>query len=81
MPLKPHEQRVVAELDQLRERLTSLRAFVESDTFVALHPDDRELLVMQEHLMATLAFVLARRIKRFADGVPGNRERLTEGGK
>ena len=66
--LQPHEQRVVAELDELRERLTKLEGFMASDTFVNLPPEDRELLVLQKHLMASLGFVLARRIGRFTRG-------------
>jgi hypothetical protein len=69
MNLQPHQQRVVAELDELRERLCKLDTFVSSRTFVNLEPEDRELLVLQQHLMSSLSFVLARRITRFAPGV------------
>ena len=70
--LQPHEQRVVAELDELRERLMKLRTFIAADKFVSLPEEDRELLIIQENLMDSLAFVLARRIRRFAaDGVKG----------
>lgn len=63
--LKPHEQRVVAEYKELRERHAKLYAFIASDTFITLPEEDRELLVIQENLMDALSFVLARRIRRF----------------
>jgi hypothetical protein len=67
--LQPHEQRVVAELDELRERTHKLETFVGSRAFVNLAGEDRELLVLQLHLMESLGFVLARRITRFTAGV------------
>lgn len=64
--LKPYEWRVVSELEELRKRLTDLRAFIASDSrFLPLSDEDRELLIIQENLMDSLAFVLARRIRRF----------------
>lgn len=49
--LQPHQQRVVAELNELQERLHKLRAFIGSDKFVGLDEVDRELLIIQENLM------------------------------
>lgn len=72
MNLRPHQQRVVAEFQELRERHGKLRVFIASDMFTGLPEEDRELLVIQENLMDSLSFVLARRIRRFSDGVKGS---------
>jgi hypothetical protein len=62
--LKSLEQRVATELFDLRERLSRLREFIAHDKFLSMPEDDRELLIIQENLMDSLAFVLARRVRR-----------------
>lgn len=64
-PLLPHEQRVVAEHDQLRERLSSLRTFIAAGSFYRVERAERKRLIRQEALMTELEQVLAERITAF----------------
>lgn len=64
--LQPHQQRVIAEYDDLSQRLVSLRSFISDDTIFSTLPDeDKDLLIQQRCLMAELQSVLAKRIARF----------------
>lgn len=63
--MKPHEQRVVDELEARRGELSRLESFVGSETFNAMHRTDRDLLLEQVGHMRQLASVLHRRIERF----------------
>lgn len=65
MSLLPHQERVVAERDQLNTRLTSLRAFIASDTFRQVERDERQRLMRQEAIMTEFAQVLTDRINAF----------------
>jgi hypothetical protein len=64
---KPHEQRVVAEYEELRERRVKLHSFIASETFLTLPEEDRELLAIQENLMDSLSGVMVRRIRRWIE--------------
>lgn len=64
--MKPHEERVVAESNELRQRLTKLLAFIDGDGFQSLDSIDRGLLIAQRTLMQGYLDVLGSRIKRFA---------------
>jgi len=63
--MNDHEERVVAEKEQLDEKLDKLSAFMHSNVFGQLHTTDQELLGMQQHLMLGYSKVLAARINRF----------------
>lgn len=64
--LPPYQKRVVAEKEDLDERLAKLRAFcLASTTFDALPTEEKQRLSEQEGLMAALSDVLARRIAAF----------------
>lgn len=63
--LLPHQQRVIAERDQLNTRLTSLRAFIASDTFRQVDKAERMRLLRQEQVMTEFAQVLTERIDAF----------------
>jgi hypothetical protein len=62
----PHEQRVVDELADLRERLQKLTVFtLNSEVYYALPDADKLLLLTQRAQMAALGYTLEARINRF----------------
>ncbi len=63
--LKPHEQRVIEERDQLAERTEKLSAFQTTSTFYSLPVADQDLLKKQLELHHELLAVLNLRIDRF----------------
>ncbi len=63
--LKPHEQRVIDEADDLEAKLESLRSFLGTDTFNNLYWEERTLLTRQLAFMESYLEVLDCRIKRF----------------
>jgi hypothetical protein len=64
--MQPHEERVVAESNELRDRLTKLTGFISaSPTFQALDTTDQELLRRQRAYMGDYLDVLGERIARF----------------
>jgi hypothetical protein len=64
--LQPHQERVVAESNELRGRLMKLAAFIDcNEAFKALDWDDRELLRDQREVMGEYLSILERRIARF----------------
>jgi hypothetical protein len=66
--IKPHEQRVVEERTQLRERLQKLGAFIDSGpTFHLLRQIDAALLVRQRTAMTDYLNVLDQRVARFME--------------
>ena len=65
MLLLPHQQRVVAERDELIDRLQKLMAFLASPTFDALPKEERHHLVQQQAAMSLYATILGSRIAGF----------------
>jgi hypothetical protein len=63
--MQPHEERVVAERDQLQERLEKLQAFILTDKMSTLAADEQELLFRQCGHMQQYFNLLNRRIARF----------------
>lgn len=63
--MQPHQERVVAESNELRDRLTKLTSFIGGDLFYSLDVADQELLKSQRVLMDAYLDVLGRRISRF----------------
>lgn len=64
--MAPHEERVVAESNDLREKLTKLSAFISgNEAFRKLNSDDQCLLRRQRGIMADYLDVLVERIARF----------------
>ena len=62
----PHQQRVLDEQAELRERLAKLDAFIlDNPLFQKLSDADRQLLEQQSKTMAVLTEILAARIERF----------------
>lgn len=67
-PLLPHQQRVVAERAELRERLDKLGVFVNGATFPNVDYAEQNRLLRQQNLMMELLDVLDERIAAFAPG-------------
>lgn len=66
--MKSHEERVVAEKQELDEKLAKLKAFCfdpGSRAFAALTPTDRDLLEDQYTVMLKYSEILGKRIDRF----------------
>lgn len=63
--LAPHQQRVVAERDELRERLTKLNEFIEGDVFKTLDTAEGWRLQRQQGYMSAYLGVLCERIENF----------------
>ena len=67
--MKPHEERVIIEKQELDEKLAKLKAFVfnpGSPIFHALSPEDRDLLEDQYTAMDQYSTILSKRIARFS---------------
>ena len=64
-PAPPHQQRVHAEALELRERAQKLKAFIGSDLFTSLVPDEQLRLTRQYNLQCQLLQVLDERIANF----------------
>ena len=64
-PAPPHQQRVHVEALELRERVQKLKAFIGSDPFTSLVPDEQLLLTRQYSLQCQLLQVLDGRIANF----------------
>jgi hypothetical protein len=64
--MQAHQERVVAESNELRERLTKLTAFINtSENFETLAEEDQTLLIRQQRLMGEYLDTLGERIARF----------------
>lgn len=63
--MQPHEERVVAEEQELSDKLNKLGAFIHSEKFSALAGIDQFLLGRQDDHMRAYVGVLRERIKRF----------------
>lgn len=62
--LKPHEQRMVAELADLDRKLMRLCAFLESPEFQKIGDHDRHDMELQANCMRAYANVLTARVDR-----------------
>lgn len=67
MELQPHQQRVVAELEELNEKITRLFHFLDGDSFEESVPDnsERARLKLQCSIMVAYSSVLEMRIAAF----------------
>lgn len=61
----PHQERVVAEKDDLLSKLSKLESFVEGDTFQTLPEAERLRLLEQSKYMAQYYRILSERIAAF----------------
>lgn len=64
--MQPHEERVVTEQKELAERLSKLRAFIDSSpVFAKLEAPERFLLRHQANVMGEYDSILRERIASF----------------
>lgn len=66
--LAPHQERMLAEYTELNDRLNKLRAFIESEKFMALSPEEQMDMGDQSEGMRGYAAALRSRINRFQRG-------------
>ncbi|WP_334324339.1 crAss001_48 related protein [Gilliamella apicola] len=67
MQLQPYQQRVIAESDELADKLAKLTKFINSERFTEIVPDELECerLFLQKSIMTTYLNVLNYRIDAF----------------
>ena len=67
MQLQPYQQRVIAERDELADKLAKLTKFINSERFTEIVPDERERekLILQASIMKDYLNVLNYRIDAF----------------
>jgi hypothetical protein len=63
--MKPHEERVVKEKEELDEKLSKLRLFFTSETFGEVNANEQARLKRQEEAMNTYSEILGERIAAF----------------
>jgi len=63
--MKPHQQRVVEEKEELDEKRQRLGEFKNTDLFAALPWQEQERLNTQAHIMTMYSAVLGARIAAF----------------
>jgi len=64
--MQPHQERVVTESNELREKLTKLTAFISgSEAFKTISIADQALLRKQRDIMGEYLDILGQRISRF----------------
>lgn len=63
--LAPHQQRVVAELEQLADRTKKLEDFLHTPLYAGLDADERHLLKMQADAMVIYLGILNTRAIKF----------------
>lgn len=66
--LPPHQQRVVAELEQLADRVTKLEAFLHTPLYASLPQAERVLLKLQADTMVVYMGILNDRVSLFGHG-------------
>jgi hypothetical protein len=65
--MEPHQQRVVEEEKELNDKLSKLRQFLASQSFVGIQPEEQIRLIRQAQYMTQYVHVLQERIKAFKD--------------
>lgn len=63
--MEAYQERVVAESNELRERLNKLTQFIHGDAFQELDREDQQLMRRQSFYMEDYLAVLGKRIARF----------------
>jgi hypothetical protein len=64
--MQPHQQRVVAEKDELVEKLTKLNAFIGGATYDGLPADEQIRLSRQADIMKHYVDILNERVAAFS---------------
>lgn len=68
--LAPHQQRMIGEYEQLRDKADKLTAFIETDKFKSLPALDQELMTAQRGAMVEYGEILHERIALFYPDTP-----------
>ena len=68
--MKPYQQRVVEEKEQLDEKKNKLGEFLESDEFKAVDSDEQHRLTRQHQVMGEYSKILGERIGSFVAACP-----------
>lgn len=63
----PHQERVIEEARDLREKVEKLAQFSNGDVFAGLPTSERQLLIAQLHAMELYLHCLNERIKGFTE--------------
>jgi hypothetical protein len=66
MALQPYQERVVAERQELAQRLEALGKFIQSDAWLTVPPEEQGRLGRQHYVMGLLLGILDERIANFA---------------
>lgn len=64
--LPQHQQRVIAEREQLADRIQKLEAFLHTELFASLPDDEQQLLKMQADAMVLYLGIINTRTSKFA---------------
>ncbi|AVJ20994.1 MULTISPECIES: hypothetical protein [Pseudomonas] len=63
--MPPHQQRVIAEREQLADRIQKLEAFLHTDLYAGLPEDEQQLLKMQADAMVLYLGIINTRTSKF----------------
>lgn len=63
--MRPHQERVIAESNDLREKMNKLEAFIGGEAFKDLDASDKDLLMRQHVFMGAYLDILRQRIALF----------------
>ena len=63
--MKPHQERVVAEREELDSKRIKLQSFIGSEMFLSLDKDEQARLLRQSKIMNDYSCVLIERIGAF----------------
>ncbi len=65
--MAPYQERVLAEQNELTEKLVKLRQYIATAEFSSVPEEERNLLMAQGHHMTAYSDTLAQRITLFPD--------------
>lgn len=66
--LPPHQQRIVAELEQLADRTAKLESFLSTPFYASMDEDEKHLMKMQADAMVLYLGILNTRANKFGGG-------------
>ncbi len=68
--MEPHQERVVAEREELEMKIAGLTKFIDSQMFDRIDMREQSRLIRQRLHMQAYSLVLYERIQAFTDSVP-----------
>lgn len=63
--MEAYQERVIAERDELAEKINNLSKFIDSQLFTSVDPNEQHRLMRQLYVMGQYLTVLNERIERF----------------